>query len=96
MPKEIYLSGLTADQLSEMIRESLRDELQQFRPARPKSETKYLTRQETARRLRISLVTLTDWVNRGKICAHTIGGRVLFRDSDVEAALNQIVPIKSR
>ena len=93
---EIYLSGLTADQLSEMIRESLRDELQQFRPARPKSETKYLTRQETARRLRISLVTLTDWVNRGKICAHKIGGRVLFRDSDVEAALNQIVPIKSR
>lgn len=96
MPKEIYLSGLTADQLSEMIRESLRDELQQFRPARPKSETKYLTRQETARRLRISLITLTDWVNRGKICAHKIGGRVLFRDSDVEAALNQIVPIKSR
>lgn len=96
MPKEIYLSGLTADQLSEMIRESLRDELQQFRPARPKSETKYLTRQETARRLRISLVTLTDWINRGKICAHKIGGRVLFRDSDVEAALNQIVPIKNR
>ena len=96
MPKEIYLSGLTADQLSEMIRESLRDELQQFRPARPKSKTKYLTRQETARRLRISLVTLTDWVNRGKICAHKIGGRVLFRDSDVEAALNQIVPIKNR
>ncbi len=96
MPKEIYLSGLTADQLSEMIRESLRDELQQFRLARPKSETKYLTRQETARRLRISLVTLTDWVNRGKICAHKIGGRVLFRDSDVEAALNQIVPIKNR
>ena len=96
MPKEIYLSGLTADQLSEMIRESLRDELQQFCPARPKSETKYLTRQETAHRLRISLVTLTDWVNRGKICAHKIGGRVLFRDSDVEAALNQIVPIKSR
>ena len=96
MPKEIYLSGLTADQLSEMIRESLRDELQQFRPARSKSETKYLTRQETARRLRISLVTVTDWVNRGKICAHKIGGRVLFRDSDVEAALNQIVPIKSR
>ena len=30
----------------------------------------------------------------GKIRAHKIGGRVLFRDSDVEAALNRIVPIK--
>ena len=83
-----------ADQLSKMIRESLRDELQQFRPAHPKTDTKYLTRRETARRLRISLVTLTDWVNHGKIRAHKIGGRVLFRDSDVEAALNRIVPIK--
>jgi excisionase family DNA binding protein len=94
MAKEIYLNGMTADQLSEMIRESLRDELQQLRPVQPKTDTKYLTRHETARRLHISLVTLTDWVNRGKICAHKIGGRVLFRDSDVEAALNRIVPIK--
>lgn len=94
MAKEIYLNGMTADQLSEMIRESLRDELQQLRPIQPKTDTKYLTRHETARRLHISLVTLTDWVNRGKICAHKIGGRVLFRDSDVEAALNRIVPIK--
>ncbi|WP_299220835.1 helix-turn-helix domain-containing protein [uncultured Alistipes sp.] len=93
MAKEIYLNGMTADQLSEMIRESLRDELQQLRPV-PKTDTKYLTRHETARHLRISLVTLTDWVNRGKIRAHKIGGRVLFRDSDVEAALNRIVPIK--
>lgn len=58
------------------------------------TDTKYLTRRETAHRLRISLVTLTDWVNHGKIRAHKIGGRVLFRDSDVEAALNRIVPIK--
>ena len=93
MAKEIYLNGLTADQLSEMIRESLRDELQQLRPLRHKSDTKYLTRQETARRLRISLVTLTDWVIRGKKCAHIFGGRVLFRESDVESSLNQFVPI---
>ena len=88
--------GMTADQLSEMIRESLRDELRQLHPE-PSAETpNYLTRRETARRLRISLVTLNDWVNRGRIRAHKIGGRVLFRDSDVEAALHRIVPIKSR
>ena len=93
MTKEIFLSGMTADQLSEMIRKSLRDELQQLHPE-PSTETpNYLTRRETARRLRISLVTLNDWVNRGRIRAHKIGGR---RDSDVEAALHRIVPIKSR
>lgn len=94
MAKEIYLNGMTADHLSEMIWESLRDELKRLRPVHPKTDTKYLTWHEIARRLRILLVTLTDWVNRGKICVHKIGGRVLFRDSDVEAALNRIVPIK--
>ena len=94
MTKEIFLSGMTADQLSEMIRESLRNELRQLHPE-PSAETpNYLTRRETARRLRISLVTLNDWVNRGRIRAHKIGG--LFCDSDVEAALHRIVPIKSR
>lgn len=96
MAKEIYLNGLTVEQLSDMIRQSLRDELQRVHPVPPETETEYLTRHETARRLRISLVTLTDWVNRGKIRAHKIGGRVLFRDSDIEAALNRVVPVKSR
>ena len=96
MTKEIFLSGMTADQLSEMIRESLRDELRQLHPE-PSAETpNYLPRRETARRLRLSLVTLNDWVNRGRLRDHKIGGRVLFRDSDVEAALHRIVPIKSR
>lgn len=96
MSKEIYLNGLTTDQLSEMIRESVRDEMQNIKPPKPKSEVKYLTRKETARRLKVSLVTLTDWVNRGKIKAHKIGGRVLFRECDVEEAVAQIIPLKHR
>ena len=96
MPQEIYLNGLTTDQLSEIIRESVRNEMQNIRPPKPKSETKYLTRKETARRLKVSLVTLTDWVNRGRIVAHKIGGRVLFLESDVEEALAQVIPSKRR
>lgn len=61
---------MTADQLSEMIRKSLREELRQLQPE-PSTETpNYLTRRETARRLRISLVTLNDRVNCGRIRAH--------------------------
>lgn len=96
MSREIYLNGLTTDQLSEIIRESVRDEINNIKPPQPKSETKYLTRKETARRLKVSLVTLTDWVNRGKIKAYKIGGRVLFSECDVEESLAQIVPLKRR
>ncbi len=59
MAKEIYLNGMTADQLSEMIRESLRDELQRLRPIHPKTDTKYLHAAwaKPPFRLRISLVS---------------------------------------
>ncbi|MFR9542470.1 MAG: helix-turn-helix domain-containing protein [Rikenellaceae bacterium] len=59
-------------------------------------EINYLTRKETAARLRVSLVTLTEWVNRSRLKAYKIGGRVLFRESEVEAALSQIVPLKHK
>ncbi len=61
----------------------------------PTDET-YLTRKETAKRLRVSLVTLTEWVNRSRLTAYKIGGRVLFRESEVESALSRIIPLKTR
>ena len=94
MPKEIYLSGITTDQLSEMIRESVRAGLQDTHLPQSSSEPRYLTRKETAGRLKGSIVTLTNWVNCGKIKARKIGGRVLFLESDVESALTKIVPLK--
>ena len=42
MAKEIYLNGMTAGQLSEMIRESLRDELQRLRPIHSKTDLRML------------------------------------------------------
>ena len=64
-------------------------------PSSQKQDT-YLTRKEAANRLRVSLVTLTEWVNRSKIKAYKIGGRVLFRENEVEEALARIVPLKYR
>lgn len=64
------------------------------KPKSTASDNNYLTRKDTATRLKVSLVTLTDWVNRGKLKAYKIGGRVLFRENEVEEALAQIVPLK--
>ena len=96
MTKEIFLSSMPPPPLSDIIRKALRDGLRHLPPDPSAGAPNTLPRRETARRLRISLVTLNDWVNRGRIRAHKIGGRVLFRDSDVEAALHRIVPIKNR
>lgn len=96
MPQEIYLNGLTVDQLLSLIKESVHEELSYYKSTPNKADVKYFTRKETARRLKISLVTLTDWVNKNKIQAHKIGGRVLFRGCEVDQALREIVPIKRK
>lgn len=82
---------LRLDKLEKSISD-LGTSLSENQPKPDASDRNYLTRRETAARLKVSLVTLTDWVNRSRLKAYKIGGRVLFRESEVTAALSQIVP----
>lgn len=49
-----------------------------------------LTRKETAARLNITLATLHEYTKAGRIRAHRIGSRVLYKESDILAALRQV------
>jgi predicted DNA-binding transcriptional regulator AlpA len=68
------------------IREAIREERKGFAADRPKDflegEAPLLNRKEIAGYLRISLVTLHDWMNRGLPC-HRKGGRVFFLKAEV-------------
>ena len=86
---------LKLDRLNQDITQ-LKDHLLLTTEPSPQKQDIYLTRKEAAHRLRVSLVTLTEWVNRSKIKAYKIGGRVLFRENEVEEALARIVPLKYR
>jgi len=53
-----------------------------------------LSRKETADKLKISLVTLNDWTKRGMIQSYIIGGRVLYKESEIEKSLHQVKTVK--
>lgn len=55
----------------------------------PKDDKLY-SRKETAQRIDVSLVTLNQYVKDGKIVAHRIGSRVLFKAEDIEKCLSKI------
>ncbi len=96
---KVFLEGITVETLSDIIRETVQQEVGRSQPQTSVSkdaDENYLTRKETAARLRVSLVTLTEWVNKSRLKAYKIEGRVLFRESEVEAALTQIVPLKHK
>lgn len=58
----------------------------------PKQENELLTRQEAAKKLKISLSTLNNWVGKGMLTSYGIGGRVYLKNSDIEQALVELNP----
>lgn len=93
----LILEGLTLTDLETLIRKAVKEELQQqAAPATEPGDIPYLTRRETAEMLRVSLVTLNQWVSDGKIKAYKIGRRVLFRADEVAQAAQAVVPLKYR
>jgi excisionase family DNA binding protein len=92
MEKQIILSGLSLEELRQLIvdvfkeREDLRQDAEKIKHA----DNVYLTRKEVARMLKISLPTLHEYVQHELIIAHRIGRRILFTAEDVRKALKAI------
>jgi len=75
-----------ADELSEMIREAIREEMANHKPA-PPDQNKLLTRAETAQYLSVSLPTLNRYVSSGRLKSRKISGKVFFSMEDINAAM---------
>lgn len=91
----LILSTYTPEQLTGIINNAVTEAVKSIKidASTPQSE-KLLTRKETADKLKISLVTLNDWTKRGLIQSYIIGGRVLYKDSEIEASLYKTQTVK--
>ncbi|KAB1068043.1 helix-turn-helix domain-containing protein [Tamlana haliotis] len=58
-----------------------------FEPKQPKI---YLSRAEVSKMLNVSYVTLNKWNKSGKLKAVGIGGRVLYRQEDIDNAIVEL------
>ncbi len=95
MDNAILIQNMNTDELKSLIGEAVENKLQSFNP-KPQPKEKYLTRHETAKALRVSLPTLNVLTKTGKIAGYRIGGRVLYKETDVDTSLKQIVTSKFR
>lgn len=93
MNKPILLIPYSLDEFTGIIHSSVEEALKRFNPQPPQTE-QFLTRKETAYKLKISLVTLNDWTKRGMIQSYIIGGRVLYKESEIEKSLHQVRTVK--
>ncbi len=87
----IQFIGTNPSDLITELKNSLIPELKaqlsaQFQPKEP---TEYLTRSEVCKLLKIDLSSLHRWRKEGKIPSYSMGNRVYFKRSEVDAIINQ-------
>ncbi|AMQ57090.1 helix-turn-helix domain-containing protein [Algoriphagus sanaruensis] len=93
--KEIMLISLTPEELEGIIRKAVLDAIKSnVLPSTLPAPERFLTRKETADKLKISLVTLHSWTKSGLIPSYVIGGRVLFKESEIENSLYRVRNIR--
>lgn len=84
---------VSSENLREIIREVIVDEVPKLIPQRSNGE-KYYTRKEAAKRARITMPTLDKYIQEGKIKAHRLGRRVLFSEEEIKKAVEEMPYMK--
>ncbi len=89
MEKSILLHCITPEELKQIIKEVLIDELSGFKNNIGTNESDVLlTRKETCELLKINMTTLWNWTKKGKLISYGIGNRVYYKKEEV---LNKLV-----
>ena len=96
--QQIAITQLTPQDLKQLIREVVQQELSSLTDSLSNTEVDRLnSREKTAKDiLDVDLSTLHRWTQQGKIKAHAIGNRIYYKDSSIEEALIEILPKKKR
>lgn len=69
------------------IKQQLKNLNLNFQPKQPKT---YLSRAEVSKMLNVSYVTLNKWNKSGRLKAVGIGGRVLYRQEDIDKSIVEL------
>ena len=91
----IQINNLGVAELQELIETSVKKALAQtVTKPEPEPETELLTRNEVAKMLQISLVTLTEWIKQGRVPAYKINSRVRFKKNEILNSLKEVQTLK--
>lgn len=89
----------TKDEISNLVHDAVMSAMTEQKPPKPETTLtrgKYLTRVEVCQDWKISLPTLHRLTKDGTVISYRIGGRVLFKNDELEKALTEVPNQKYR
>lgn len=81
--KNIFIKEISVSELKELIRDVLKEELENLCLKDFNNSEEILSREEAAKYLKISLVTLGSWTKSNKIPGYRKGSRVYYKKSEL-------------
>lgn len=95
--QNLILTSIGETDFRLMLSEAVRSEIAaMYSPQKATAQPEFLTRLETAQRLKISLPTLHVYSKTGVLQGYRIQGRVLYKSNEVENSLQAMQTIKNR
>ena len=87
--KLVQIESIEVAELTDIIAEKLLEKLEKRIAVliEKTADDELLTREETAKLLKVSLTTLWNWTKKGKIPAYGIGNRVYYKRGEIMNAL---------
>ena len=87
----ILLYNITPDEFKEDLINSLKEVIQELiLETKKEKPLEYLTRQQVAEILKISMVTVSDWNKKGILKPYRIGNRIRYKSNELEEVLTRI------
>ena len=97
MIQNSIFTNVPVNEFQEIISAAVRSEMAgMYPPQKAAAQPDFLTRHETAQRLKISLPTLHLWTRTGTLQGYRIQGRVLYKSNEVDLSLVAMKTIKNR
>jgi excisionase family DNA binding protein len=95
--EKILFTGIDVDDLLKKIGQIIDGKLSQVSIQNlNENQTKFLSRQEVAKLLKISLPSLNTYSKLGWLQSYKMGNRVLYKQDEVEQALHKVLNQKHR
>ena len=91
MENSIMLHNLAPNDLEELIRKVVIEQLEAFRKnTSTENPDELLTREDACLLLKISLTSLWNWTKKGKLKAYGMGNRVYYKRGELMESLTRI------
>ncbi len=87
--EKIILEGITKTELVHELANTFKELLTNTEPKKQEQKDSFMTRQQTADFLSVSLVTLWKWDKKGILKPHRIGNKTLYKESDILNCLSK-------